>query len=124
MDAKDDILDHIGIEVTKVNLLPIRMDADSARLFELAETTKRENAAAIARAERAKQEIILKAEGDKAARLLAIDAEEEHVERVLIPTAKTPGGAFVRAAEAHENNKTATTVVVGSGALPVIGPSK
>jgi hypothetical protein len=109
-----DILDKIGISLHSINLLPITLDAVSQKLFELAETTRRENVA--------KLQI---AETDKQVGILANDVKEDHVNRVLIPTGKAEGGPAVRIAEAIEKTNLGTLALGGPApVLPVISSDK
>lgn len=122
---KDEALREIGITITDASLF--RIDPDEAErklreLLQLEEKTRLEQAAKIQVAEADKRVLILTAEGRKEARILEVDAEEQHVTRVLKPTAETPGGPAVRFAEAYENNETLTTLAIGGDGISIIIP--
>lgn len=121
LDAE--LLDKIGTSLSGVNLLPITLDEESRKLFELAETTRRENEAAIQIAEKDKKLAILKAQGEKEAGILANDVKEDHVNRVLIPTCAAVGGPAVRIAEAIEKTNLGT-LALGVPVLPMISSDK
>jgi regulator of protease activity HflC (stomatin/prohibitin superfamily) len=122
-EIKSYILEHVGIQINTVNLISIDLDEDSRKLFELIETTRRQNIAAISIAERTKQERVIIAEGEKAAGMLANDVAEDHVKRVLQPLGEVKDGALIRLAEAVEKTG-AETIVLGASVLPVVGKGK
>ncbi|MFZ2484735.1 MAG: hypothetical protein WAW81_02245 [Minisyncoccia bacterium] len=108
---------EIGKKIVRINLISTDMDEKDRTLFELPAKTERENAAAVAIAEK-----------DKEVKLRANTADADRVTRVIIPASETPERAANyradRFAAAHEVNKTLTTLVTGQGAVPVVPLSK
>lgn len=118
MKIRGRALEVIGIDIYEVNLVSLDFDAKTRELMELKEKTERENAARLLVSENETKI----AEEKKKQKILDNDALADHVKRVIVPTGSAPGGAAVRFAEAYENNKTATTVVLGgNGVSQLIG---
>jgi regulator of protease activity HflC (stomatin/prohibitin superfamily) len=114
---------QIGVGISAVNLFSIDVNEETRKLLELEETTRRQNEAAIAIAERDKKVAILLAEGRKQSGILANDAAEDRIKRVILPIANTPGAITVRGLEAYENNDTVTVFAPGASGASLMIPS-
>jgi regulator of protease activity HflC (stomatin/prohibitin superfamily) len=116
--------DALGINIKQVILDSMEVEEATRTLLELQRTTELKGKARVAEAgfnaeviktnaTAEKKRIILEAEGLNKASLLANEAEEDRVKKVIIPIAQQAGGAAVVFAEAYKENKTVTTSVIG-----------
>ena len=109
-EATTDSEEEVGKRISRINLISTDMDEKDRAIFELPAKTARENAAAIAIAEK-----------DKQVRILGNDADADRIERVVKPAAENDRTVAVRVAEAYENNKTVTTFAPGSSTMIPLG---
>ncbi|HEY4490041.1 MAG TPA: SPFH domain-containing protein [Candidatus Paceibacterota bacterium] len=120
-----DTLSQLGIFITDASLFSIDPDEAEKKLRELlqlAEKTRLEQAAKIQVAEADKKVTILAGEAAKEVQMLANEADEDRVNRVILPVAREPGGPAVRFAEAYESNETVTTLSIGGKGMGIIIP--
>lgn len=108
---------QVGFFIDAAVIYSFDVDEEQRKLLELQETTRRNNDKNLLDAENRKQV----AEKDKEAKMQKNLGEEDHVKKVLLPLATAPGGPAIRWAEAIENNKSLTTLVLGSDVAQVIG---
>ncbi|KND48853.1 MAG: hypothetical protein AB200_00250 [Parcubacteria bacterium C7867-005] len=106
-------LEQLGLKIKSMSMLSPTMDPKQEAILELQ-----------VQAEAQARVRITNAEAEKKEKMLLNDAAADLYTRVTEPTMKLANEPANRWATAHEKNGVATTVVYGSGALPVVGGTK
>lgn len=120
-EAEKEALKEIGTHMTRVTLLSVAVSDEDRKLFELNERNQREGEAAVTKAKQEAEATVAKAEGAKKARILANDAEADHIDRVIKPSAENDRTVAVVQAEAYRYNEH----VIAVGGTPLISlPTK
>lgn len=111
---------QVGVDILEVNLLGLDPTDKTRTILELESVTKLQNEAVIAQAEAEKKRRIIVAEGRKQEVILANDAAEDELERIILRTANNPGAITVNGQNAYRDNKTVTTYAPGGNGLGLI----
>jgi len=114
----------LGIRITQAKIRGIDPEEDQREIFLLAEKTKRENAAAIAVAEKDKEVTVTRAKGQKEAGIFANDVVVDRITRTILPIAGNPGAIQLRGFEAYEENRSITVFAPGNpgGTSLIVNP--
>jgi hypothetical protein len=119
-EARQPIEDVTGITIITVSLPDFDFDAETRVLLEAATKATLTSEAGIITAENEAKQAVARAKGDRDARILRNEGDAHRVENVIKPLAQDERTVQVAGYDAYRDNETMTTLVVGSGATPVV----